>query len=298
MKLIKYFLIFATLLSATVAQARLEIFSCEPEWASLVTELGGDAVNIFAATSGKQDPHYIEARPSLIAKTRRADLLVCTGAELESGWLPLLLKKSGNAKVQVGRPGHFMATDYVELLEKPQSVDRSQGDVHAAGNPHIHTSARNIALVAKALHQRLLEIDGENSAIYNRAYEDFNQRWQVAMARWEKQAEVIRRYAFAVDHKSWIYLAHWLDIDMSVVLEPKPGIPPTSRHLAALVKTVEQKNISKIVYAAYASPRAAQWLAEQTGASAVELPYTVSGNERANDLFELFDETLRLLTSP
>lgn len=298
MKIFKYLLIIAMLLLASAAHARVEVFSCEPEWASLVTELGGEAVNVFSATTGKQDPHYIEARPSLIAKTRRADLLVCTGAELESGWLPLLLRKSGNAKVQVGRPGYFMATDYVELLEKPESVDRSQGDVHAGGNPHIHTSARNIALVAKALHQRLLEIDGENSAIYNHAYEDFSQRWQVAMARWEKQAEAIRQQTFAVDHKSWIYLAHWLDIDMSVVLEPKPGIPPTSRHLSALVKTVEQKNISKIVYAAYASPRAAHWLAQRTGATAVELPYTVSGSERAGDLFELFDETLRLLTAP
>lgn len=298
MKLIKYFLIFATLLSAAAAHARVEVFSCEPEWASLITELGGDAVNVFSATSGKQDPHYIEARPSLIAKARRADLLVCTGAELESGWLPLLLKKSGNAKVQAGQPGHFMATDYVELLEKPERLDRSQGDVHAAGNPHIHTSARNIALVAKALHQRLLAIDGENSAIYNRAYEDFDQRWQMAMTRWEKQAEAIRQQSFAVDHKSWIYLARWLDIDMSVVLEPRPGIPPTSKHLAELIKVVEQKNISKIFYASYASPRAAQWLAEQTGTSALELPYTVSGNERAKDLFGLFDETLRLLTAP
>lgn len=282
---------------ANIAHARLEIFTCEPEWASLATELGGDRVNVFSATTGKQDPHHIEARPSLIAKIRRADLIICTGGELESGWLPILLSKSGNNKIQMGTSGYFMATDYVELLDKPSTVDRSQGDVHSAGNPHIQTSPHNIALVAKALNQRLIELDNTNQGAYDSAYTDFIQRWNSAISRWEKQAEAIKHKSFAVDHKSWIYLANWLNVDMSVTLEPKPGVPPTSDYLTGLVKTMNQKNINKIFYAAYTSPRAAEWLAEKTGARAIELPYTIGGNARVNNLFDLFDETIHAMVN-
>lgn len=290
-----FLLLFSAITST--ARANLEIFTCEPEWASLAIELGGDKVNVFSATTGKQDPHHIEARPSLIAKIRRADLIVCTGAELETGWLPVLLSKSGNEKIQPGKPGHFMATDYVELLEKPVTIDRSQGDVHSGGNPHIQTSPHNIALVAKALNQKMVELDNTNEAIYNAAYTSFIQRWNTAILRWEKQAEPIKHKSFAVDHKSWIYLANWLNVDMSVTLEPKPGIPPTSEYLAELVKTVNQKNINKILYSAYASPRAAQWLAEKSGTRAIELPFTVGGNNRVHNLFDLFDETINALVN-
>ncbi len=285
------------LVAATAARANLEIFACEPEWAALATELGGDKVNVFAATSGLQDPHHIEARPSLIARLRRADLLLCTGADLEIGWLPVLLKTAGNDKVQPGRPGFFMASDYVRLLEKPATVDRSQGDVHAAGNPHIQTDPRNIDKVAAALTQRLAELDTANASAYNTAYENFSARWTAAIARWEKIAAPIRRQSFAVNHSNWIYLANWLDIDMSVTLEPRPGIAPTTEHLAWLIKTIPQKNIHKIIYAPYQNPRAADWLAEKTGAKAVVLPFTVGGNDSASYLFELFDQTLHALVN-
>ena len=297
MKTLTTLCLFLLSTMANIAHANLEIFTCEPEWASLATELGGDKISVFSATTGKQDPHHIEARPSLIAKIRRADLIICTGAELEAGWLPVLLSKSGNDKIQLGKPGYFMATDYVELLEKPSSVDRSQGDVHSGGNPHIQTSPHNIALVAKALNQRLAELDNNTQSSYDSAYTNFNQRWSTAITRWEKQAEPIKHKSFAVDHRSWIYLADWLNVDMSVTLEPKLGIPPTSEYLAELIRTVNQKNINKVIYAAYSNPRAAQWLADRSNIKAIELPYTIGGNKQVNDLFDLFDETIRLLVN-
>ncbi|MBI3186834.1 MAG: zinc ABC transporter substrate-binding protein [Gammaproteobacteria bacterium] len=290
-------LILLSTIAANSAHANLEIFTCEPEWASLATELGGDRVTVFSATTGKQDPHHIEARPSLIAKIRRADLIICTGAELESGWLPVLLSKSGNEKIQVGRPGYFMAADYVELLEKPSTVDRSQGDVHAGGNPHIHTSPHNIASVANALSRRLMELDNTNQSAYSAAHTSFNQRWKAAIVRWEKQAEVIKHQSFAVDHKNWVYLANWLNVDMSTTLEPKLGIPPGTEYLAELIKAVDQKNIRKVIHAAYSNPRAARWLAERSNIKSIELPYTVGGNGQVNNLFDLFDETIRLLVN-
>ena len=130
--------------AALPALADVEVFACEPEWAALATELGGDLVDAESATTPLQDPHYIQARPSLIARVRRADLVVCTGADLEVGWLPLLLRQAGNASVQPGQPGYMSAADFVELLDKPANVDRALGDVHPYGNPHIQTDPRNI----------------------------------------------------------------------------------------------------------------------------------------------------------
>src|SRR5436189_2934663 len=132
------------------ALAALNILACEPEWGALAKEIGGDKANVYTAITALQDPHRVEARPSLIARARNADLMVCTGAQLEIGWAPLLQSQSGNAKIQNGQPGYFEVTSVLSLIEKPTSVDRAQGDVHPAGNPHVHLDPRNIAKVASA----------------------------------------------------------------------------------------------------------------------------------------------------
>src|SRR5947208_10561326 len=137
----------------------LEVFACEPEWAALATELGGDKVEVFSATTARQDPHQIQARPALIARLRSADLVVCTGAELEIGWMPVLLRQAANARVQPGTPGYMEAAPQVRMLEVPARLDRAEGDIHAAGNPHIQTDPRNIVAVAAALARRMAEID-------------------------------------------------------------------------------------------------------------------------------------------
>jgi zinc/manganese transport system substrate-binding protein len=151
---------------AAPAQAALRVMACEPEWAALTRELGGPLVDVTAATTALQDPHQIQARPSQIARMRNADLLDFTGAELEVGWLPVLLQQSGNDKVQAGQPGTFAAADFVRKLDIPAHVDRAQGDVHAAGNPHIQTDPRNIGTVARALTARLQQVDAAHAADY------------------------------------------------------------------------------------------------------------------------------------
>jgi zinc/manganese transport system substrate-binding protein len=171
---------------AAPAHAALRVFACEPEWGALAQELGGPLVDVTVATNALQDPHQIQAKPSLIARVRNADLVACTGAELEIGWLPALLQQSGNAKVQPGQPGHFAAADFVRKLEVPAQLDRSQGDVHAAGNPHIQTDPRNIAVVAKALTARLQQVDPGHAAQYATRQADFTRRWQEAMERWSR----------------------------------------------------------------------------------------------------------------
>lgn len=274
------------------AQAALNIFACEPEWAALARELGGDDVKVYSATNAFQDPHRIEARPSLIAQMRRANLVICSGAELEAGWLPLLLRDAGNAAVQPGRPGYFEATQFVTMLEKPTRLDRSGGDVHAAGNPHIHTDPHNIARVGKALSTRLAEIDPARATAYRARSEAFDARWQEAITRWETRAGPLRNLPVAVQHKSFSYLLAWLGMREVLTLEPKPGIEPSVGHLARVAETLQTKPAKMVLRAAYHSPRPADWLSQRSGIPAVVLPYTVGGSKQAGDLFGLFDDTL------
>src|SRR5689334_8018616 len=159
---------------ATPAVANLAVFATVPEWGALAQELGGDKVDVYTATNALQDPHHVEAKPSLIAKARKADLVVATGAELEIGWLPLVLPQAGNPKVQPGQPGYFEAASFVTTIELPARIDRAEGDVHPQGNPHIQTDPRNIARVAAALVQRMAELDPADAAAFRARYASFD----------------------------------------------------------------------------------------------------------------------------
>ena len=222
-------------------------------------------VDVSVATSALQDPHQIQAKPSLIARARNADLVVCTGAELEIGWLPVLLQQSGNAKVQPGQPGNFAAADFVRKLEVPTQLDRSQGDVHAAGNPHIQTDPRNIALVATALGARLQQLDPAHAArLRASAQADFAQRWQQAIARWTAQAAPLKGAAVVSQHKAFVYLYDWLGLKEVAVLEPKPGVEPTRVAPAGGAGGAEgARRRSMVLYAAYQDPRPSEWLSQE-----------------------------------
>lgn len=291
MKSIRLMLVLLATLPA-LAHAALNVFACEPEWGALARELGGDAVKVYTATTAMQDPHRIEARPSLIAQMRRADLAVCTGAELEVGWLPLLLRESGNAAVQPGRPGYFEAARHVTMLEKPALVDRSQGDVHAAGNPHIQTDPRNLARVGAALSLRLAEIDPAHAEGYQVRWKAFSARWDAAIARWQQQATPLKGMPVAVQHKSFTYLLAWLGMREVATLEPKPGVEPSLGYLTEVAARLKTTPARMVLRAAYQSPRASDWLAQRADIPAVALPFTVGGTPGADDLFGLFEVTL------
>ena len=284
-------------LLATPAHAALRVFACEPEWGALAQELGGSLVDVAVATSALQDPHQIQAKPSLIARARNADLVVCTGAELEIGWLPVLLQQSGNARVQPGQPGNFAAADYVRKLDVPSQLDRSQGDVHAAGNPHIQTDPRNIAQVATALGTRLQQVDPAHASQYAKAQADFAQRWQQAIARWTAQAAPLKGAPVVSQHKAFVYLYDWLGLKEVAVLEPKPGVEPTASHLQEVMSALKGTPARMVLYSAYQDPRPSEWLSKNAGIPAVKLPFTVGGSDGAKDLFGLFDDTLARLLS-
>ncbi|MBU1665718.1 MAG: zinc ABC transporter substrate-binding protein [Gammaproteobacteria bacterium] len=283
------------LLAANTAHAALNVLACEPEWAALSQELAGDLARVTSATTARQDPHHIEARPSLIARARNADLLVCTGAELEIGWLPLLQRESGNARIQPGQPGYFAAADQIRLLEKTGIADRALGDVHPGGNPHLHADPRNLLIVAQALARRLAELDPANAAHYAARNQDFQKRMRAAIARWEREAAALRGLPVAVQHRSWSYLAAWLGLKVVADLEPKPGIEPSVSSLASLLQSLKTRPARLVLRTPYQSPKPAEWLAARAGIEAVELPYTVGGSAAATDLIGLFDDTLAKL---
>ena len=275
--------------------AALNVFTCEPEWAALVTELAGPSSSVFSATSAQQDVHHIEARPGLIARIRNADLAVCTGLELESGWLPVLLQRAGNAKVQTGQPGYFEAGAYVTRLEVPTRLDRSDGDVHASGNPHIQGDPRNIQKVADALVKRLADLDAANAASYQARYRDFSQRWQKATLAWEQKAAPLKGVAVVTHHKDMLYLTNWLGMKTVGTLEPKPGVEPSAAHLADLLAQQQRTPAKLILRTPYQSARPSMWLSEKASVPALELPFTVGGADKAQDLFGLFDVSLQRL---
>jgi zinc/manganese transport system substrate-binding protein len=285
------------LAASGASQAALNVLACEPEWADLAQRLGGERVKVASATTGTQDPHHVEARPSLIARTRNADLLVCTGLELEAGWLPLLVEQSGNARVARGRPGYFEAGAFVTPLEVPARVDRADGDVHAQGNPHLHLDPRNVARVADALARRLAEIDPAHAADYAERHRAFAQQWSEAQRRWTERAAPLKDVALVEHHRSLTYLVEWLGLRREGTLEPKPGIEPSAAQLNALLKHVQQRPVKLVAHMTYQDGRAAQWFGQNAQVPVVALPLTVGGTPQAKDLFALYDDILARLLS-
>lgn len=288
--------LFALLLLASLpAHAALNVFACEPEWAALSQLLGGDKASVFTATGALQDPHRIEARPNLIARARRADLLVCTGAGLEMAWLPVLQRESGNAAIQPGAPGDFEARRYVQMLEIPSRLDRADGDVHQMGNPHIQTDARNFLPVADALAGRMGQLDPANAGYYRQQLATFRTRWQAAIAGWEKRAAPLRGLPVVVQHRGFPYLNNWLGLKQVAELEPKPGMEPGVAYLGQIVGALQRQPAKLVLRAAYQDERPSAWIAERAHIPAVVLPFTVGGTPQATDLYALFDDTISRL---
>ncbi len=282
-------------LSGVPAQAAVKILATTADWGALATELGGDRVNVYVATSALQDVHRVDAKPSLIARARTADLVIATGAELEIGWLPILVQEAGNPRIQPGSAGYFEAAAQLNLLEVPSRLDRSLGDIHPQGNPHLQLNPHNIAAVAKALTTRLAMLDAGNATYYQRRGDDFDARWTQAITRWEIEATPLKGIPVVVMHRDQVYLCHWLGLREVAAIEPKPGVPPSAGYLGQLVSKLAASPPRLILRNAYNDPKAANWLSERVHVPVVLLPFSVGGTPEAKDLFGLFDDTVNRL---
>ena len=277
------------------ATAEVRVFACEPEWAALAEAVGGGDVVVHSATHGGQDAHHVRARPSLIARVRRADVLFCSGAELESGWLPVLMQRGARHQVQPGQPGHIMAADHVPILDRPEIIDRSLGDIHPSGNPHVHLDPRNVATLASELARRLEHIDPENAEAYRARLASFQAGWAEALERWSGRVARLQGMKVVVYHEAWVYLLRWAGLTRVAALEALPGIPPSAAHLQGVLERARAAGAEAILRAPYEPRDASSWLSARTGIPVVELPYTVGGHPEATDLISLFDVTLTLL---
>ena len=171
------------------------------------------------------------------------------------------------------------------------------GEVHPAGNPHLHLDPRNIATVASALAERMASLDTSQASYYRSRAQDFLGRWKEATARWEKQAAPLKAMPVVVYHKDLSYLLNWLGMREVGALEPKPGIPPSTAHLGELLEQLKRTPAKVVLRSAYNDPRPADWLAERAKLPSVLLPYTVGGTDRAKDLFGLYDDTIARLVA-
>jgi len=298
MRTLRSFLLLPLLLlalGASPARAALDILATVPEWAALAQALGGEHVRVYSATHALQDPHRIEAKPSLIARARSAQLVVATGAELEVGWLPVVLRESGNARIQPGQPGYFEAAAQVRLLEVPAVLDRAHGDVHAAGNPHVQTDPRNLLPIGEALAARMAELDPAHAGAYRDNQRRFAERLRASLAEWERIAAPLRGVPVLVQHRAFPYLQAWLGLREVGALEAKPGVEPGSAHLAGIVARQAAQPARMVLRAAYQNDGPSRWIAERTGMPAVVLPFTVGGTPEATDLFALYGDTVRRL---
>lgn len=282
-------------LAVLPAQAVLNVFATVPEWGALAQEIGGDRVKVYTATHGLQDPHRIDAKPSLIARARSAQLVVATGAELEVGWLPVVIRESGNAGIQAGQPGYFEAARFVTMLEIPTVLDRAHGDVHAGGNPHIQTDPRNLLKIGEALAARLAELDPQNAMRYLSGFQAFAGKLRASIVRWEKEAAPLKGVPVLVQHRAFPYLETWLGLKQIGSLEPKPGVEPSSGYLAEVVARQATQPARMVIRPAYQYDTPSRWIAERTKIPAVALPFTVGGSPEAKDLFSLYDDTLARL---
>ena len=301
MKSIKALSLFAASLmlslTTSLAHADLKIFATVPEWGALAETLGGNKVQVYTATTALQDPHRIQARPSLIAKARSANLLIATGAGLEAGWLPTVQREANNASIMPNQPGFLEAVRYVRMLDVPAVVDRTMGDVHAEGNPHIQTDPRNLLPIAKAISARMVQLDPENAAYYQSQLSQFDQSWQANLQRWQKQAAALRGVKVWYQHDGYPYMNAWLGLNQVGVLEPRPGVEPSSRQLADILQRQQSAQGRMVIASAYTNDAPSKWLAEKAMIPMVVLPFSVGGNEQAKSLAALYDDTLQRLLS-
>lgn len=292
--LIFVFALAAFLLPISQANSMVKVFACEPEWAALAREIGGDRVTAFAATNARQDPHHIRARPSLVAKIRRANLVVCSGSGLEIGCLPLLLQRGGGS-IQPGQVGNLMASHYVDVIEKPISLDRSLGDLHPEGNPHVHLDPNNIMTLARILQERLGLIDPAGKDHYASRLKAFSVSWSTAQKGWKQRVATFNAVPVIVHHKFWSYFIHWIGLREVGTLESKPGIPPSVKHLESLIASIQENNVKAILRTPYDDVKPSDWLANRTNIPVIEMPATVNSEARPGALVDFFDELLNKL---
>lgn len=268
--------------TTATAHAKLNVVCTTPDLASIAKEVGGDNIEVTTLARPTEDPHFVDAKPSFIVKLNRADVLIEGGAELEIGWLPPLLAGSRNAKVASGSPGRILANEGIRMLEVPSVLDRSQGDIHAAGNPHFMTDPENAKIVARHLAEALAKLEPAGADSFNANRDKFIAQLDAKLAEWQAKLAAFKGKPFVAYHNSWPYFAARYGLKSELFLEPKPGIPPSPAHLAEVIAKMKATDARVIIVDPYLNRKTAETVARNTGATVVDVaqfPGGVKGTE-------------------
>jgi len=288
-------LIFS-LMIPLISSAKINVVGTIPDYAAIAAEIGGERVKAKALIKGTQDPHFADAKPSHIVRMNRADLLIFTGLGLESGWLPALLIQSRNSKILAESEGYLDASTVARLKDIPSKVDKAMGDVHAGGNPHYYTSPDELFRIAKVIHNKLVQIDPEGKKYYDSRWQIFEQKYKTKSAQWRQKLEPIRGVKIIEYHESWLYLIEWLKFEAKGALEPKPGIPPSPKHVSKLLMKTKSEGIKFIFQEVYYPTSLSKIFAKKSGAKLLVLPSMVGGKEEIKTIWDKFDYIVNEVT--
>ncbi|MEK7310185.1 MAG: metal ABC transporter substrate-binding protein [Planctomycetota bacterium] len=312
------------------ASQSLRVLTTTSDLKSITEEIGGKYVQVTSICAGNQDPHFAEAKPSIIVNARKADLLVVIGLELEVGYEPLIIEGARNAKIKPGADGYLDVSDGVLLRELPTGkVDRSMGDVHPFGNPHYWLDPYNARIMSQNISNRLQKIDPTRSADYQANYQAFIKKideamfgaeatakiggdklWEqeisgkldefikgqeVQLGGWIEKARPLRGLKIVIFHRSWTYFTNRFGLSTTGEIEPKPGIPPGPGHLKDLIQKMKSENARIILMETFYDRKSSDFVANQTGASVAICALSVGGKAEVNDYISLIDHLINHL---
>ncbi|MGC3957926.1 MAG: metal ABC transporter substrate-binding protein [Verrucomicrobiota bacterium] len=278
----KLFLIFTALLMATVVHAKLNVVATTPDIEAIAKEIGGDKIELTTMARPTEDPHFVDPKPSFIVKLNKADVLIHGGAELEVGWLPKLVEQARNAKIIGAAKGEVRCCDGVQMREVPDKLDRSAGDIHAAGNPHFLVDPANAKIVAHHITDAFASLDAANREYYEANAKKFMAELDTKLAEWQAKLAPFKGEHLVAYHNSWLYFAERFGLKIEIFLEPKPGIPPSPAHLATVMAKMKEQNARVVIVDPYLNRKTAETVARGTGAKVVDVtqfPGGVKGTE-------------------
>ena len=280
MKLLAGLLLLGALCES--ADAKLNVVATTPDLAAIAKEIGGQNIDLTTLAKPTEDPHFVDAKPSFIVKLNRADVLIEGGAELEIGWLPALLDQSRNSKLAPGASGHVACAQGVQLLEVPSTLDRSRGDIHAAGNPHYLVDPVNAKIVARNITDAFCAQDQKSCDVYRANLKKFTDALDTKLVEWQRILEPFKGQQIVAYHNSWLYFGTRFGLKIDLFLEPKPGVPPTPTHLAEVITKMKQDKVHVIIVDPYLNRRTAETVAAKTDATVVDVsqfPGGIKGTE-------------------
>ena len=277
------------LLAPVEAAAQMNVVATTPDLAALAREIGGDAIRVQAMAKPTEDPHFVDARPSLIVTLNRADVLIDGGAELEIGWLPALLQRARNPKIAAGAPGRISASTGIRLLEVPVTFDRSRGDVHRLGNPHFLLDPANVRIVVAQMADHFTQVAPESADLFRNNLASFNAKLDAKTAEWNARLGPHRGAKIVTYHTDFLYLAERYGLEMIETLEPKPGIAPSPAHIAQVIGSMRTNGGRVILVQPFQNRRTAETVARQTDATVLLMPHQPGVVENVDGYFQVTD---------